>query len=213
LKMMSGISSKVLTPTTYKSPRKASTEDRDVTLRPSTFRVDTINKTLGRLRFLFIGIGHTATVGYIHVVNLNDPLGKRLFSQRPRDATRCEFNCVPYHNPMVSILCFDGVHDTVLPLSTGASVAASSYGCLPTIGPVSGKPIGSERRIQQRAPHNTLGVLVSLHSLPYAYLGRGLSTVQPRVSEPLPVISQACTEHMPAVPPYHRPCLGISTIG
>ena len=69
----------------------------------STFRVDPVNKTLGCLRSLFIGIGNAAPVGYVHVVHFNDPLGKRLFSRRPRDAMRCESNRVPYYNLMISI--------------------------------------------------------------------------------------------------------------
>jgi hypothetical protein len=78
-------------------------------LRVSAFRVDSINEPHGRLRLLFIGIGHTAPARHIHVVNFDDPFGRRSI-QRQHDAMGHEFNVVSYHNLVVSILCLDGGH-------------------------------------------------------------------------------------------------------
>ena len=42
------------------------------------FWVNAVNETLGGLSFLFIRIRHTATAGYVYVINFNDSLGNRL---------------------------------------------------------------------------------------------------------------------------------------
>jgi hypothetical protein len=78
--------------------------------------VNAIYKTLGFLSSLFIRMRHPAPAGHVYVINFDYPRGNRLFAQLPRDAIGYEFSFVPDRNLMVSIFCFDWIHDTLLPL-------------------------------------------------------------------------------------------------